>query len=272
MSSFTFQNLQAVSKIVEVKLAGLPMRDDASVRIYHDAINLLAGSLSAARRQDKIPIEGGQRAQFEMIFGYSMLALNEARALWSLVSAGLELQATVHLRTIAEHAARATTLIRDELLAERTYQSLGASERDLLDDLQLEPGVKAAIETTFAPVVEHKPDWKFLPKMRETLKVAALGAFDYGSYRAFSQTVHGSVFALRRLAQAIRDSDDDFIDRACQDGSGEYQFSQATYLILALANALAYISGADIDDEFLRVANANAELLASRYAPKSTAP
>lgn len=259
MAHFTFQNLTATAETIPIPLAGIPMTLPES-RVFRDALNLLGGTLAASRRQAEIPPGTDQRAQFEVVFGYAMLALTEGRALWSLLSCGLETPAAVHLRTMVEHAARNMRLIADAGEARRIYDSLGASERDLADDLTLDPNVRQALEQHFVPVVETKPDRKILPPMKKILETAGLGAVDYGDYRTMSQTVHGTVIALRKVAHVSNRMDRDFVDAAAHDGSTPVQFIRGTYLALSVISALAYISGAEINDEFLRISEANVAL------------
>jgi hypothetical protein len=181
MSSFTFQNLSATAKSVGVPLAGVPMTS-AESRTYHDALNLLA--------------------------------IGEARAYWSLVSCGLETPALVHLRTLVEHAARASRIILDAPEARRVYESLGASERDLAKDLTLEADVRETLEKQFAPVIEEKPDRRIFPSMADMLKSGTLGGVDNGEYRTMSQVLHGSILALRQVAKITNNVDEDFIAAA----------------------------------------------------------
>ncbi len=255
--TFTFQNREASAETVPVPVAGVPMRSPES-RLFRDALNLLGATLAASRRQAAIPARTDQRAQFEVVFGYAMLASGEARALWSLLSCGLETTAIVHLRTMLEHAARIMRLRADSQLARRVYESLGASERELAADL--DPHIREALEARFSPVVDPKADRKLLPGMKAMLANGRVGAMDYGAYRAMSQTVHGSIIALRRVAQITRGIDRDFIAAATRDGSLGFQLGQATYLTLVVITGLAYLSGADIDEEFLRISEANAAL------------
>jgi hypothetical protein len=218
MSSFTFQNLSATAKSVGVPLAGVPMTS-AESRTYHDALNLLGAALAGARRQATIPVGTDERAQFELVFGYSMLAIGEARAYWSLVSCGLETPALVHLRTLVEHAARASRIILDAPEARRVYESLGASERDLAKDLTLEADVRETLEKQFAPVIEEKPDRRIFPSMADMLKSGTLGGVDNGEYRTMSQVLHGSILALRQVAKITNNVDEDFIAAATLDGA-----------------------------------------------------
>jgi hypothetical protein len=259
MSNFTFQNPSATAESVRIPLAGLPMTL-AESRNFHDAINLLGGSLAASRRLTALPPGSDERAQFEVVFGYAMLTMGEARAFWALLSAQLETPALVHLRTMLEHAVRTSKLISDPEAARKIYDSLGASERELAADLDLSPDARKTLEEQFAPIVGTKADRDLLPSMKKMLSTGAVGLFDHGDYRLMSQVTHGTVLALRSVAMITNQVDRDFIFFATLDGEARKSLIRATYLVLAVTNALVYISGADVDDEFMRINDANVEL------------
>jgi hypothetical protein len=218
-----------------------PGPEDAElVRLFTDAIRWLVIVVLNARTNDLSAVQEKQRWTSELLLGYAVLAVNEARALLLLLGGRLNRQARVHLRSLYEFELRMRRLLDESTDVALDLRDAYAYEaRSLGKDLGADPSLVEAdiavvlgISDTSAIRGAKEKD-ALGGNMRDAMRDEPAPEKRYvGSVKWASQMSHGTVLALGEVAKASDGAGSDFFEAATRDGFGNVLLYQGLWPLL----------------------------------------
>ena len=165
------------------------------------ALYCAVGSAQAMPRQD----DPERNAVHQMVVASAALAASEAESYLTLVSAGLESSAAVHLRSLAETVRRLVICRRDPALALRLYGTAEAEWLRLVAPVKI-PNVP--------PPTNGQETMRDVERTAEFRKAkadvqAAYHVLDDMEWTMWSKRTHGDIYALVDVSQKLTARGDD---------------------------------------------------------------
>jgi hypothetical protein len=165
------------------------------------ALYCAVGSAQAMPRQD----DPERNAVHQMVVASAALAASEAESYLTLVSAGLESPAFVHLRSLAETVRRLVICRRDPALALRLYGTAEAEWLRLVAPMKI-PNVP--------PPAKGQENMREVERSAEFGKAkadvqAAYHVLSDTEWKMWSKRTHGDIYALVDVSQKLAARGDD---------------------------------------------------------------
>lgn len=229
------------------------------MQLVATAIKVLTGCVAVVRGQKPEP-DAKLGVGEEFLLGFATLATAEATSLLVLCSLGQERSAKIHFRALNEYRTRASMVLGSEDVALEFEAAAIAETRNLGEMMGLDaPAIDAAIRELIPAdnTKDQRREKVVFGDMRAVLKKRTGDDLEYAvTYATASSFAHGSILALREVAQAISGAGDDFPIRLARDRRG------AAYLLGANAIVGWFIN--ELDQRFHFEENADFKEYAER--------
>jgi hypothetical protein len=179
--------------------------DPDIVPVVGKTICVLTAAAIALRNREPMDTPEDEAAR-QLIAATCFLAAGEARAALLLTTANLSVEARIHVRSIDEMLRRLVIYQKDHQLALRTYTGLDAFRADGLAKLSVEDVARIEErDTAVAADIERLRESDLKPPRITGHKeyerqVAGLSSFNRWAY---SQNEHGTILALREVAEQM---------------------------------------------------------------------
>lgn len=163
-------------------------------------IGLLYTFVGSAQHHPVIKDDDEKHAVQQLVIASAAIAASEADAFLTLVSAGLEHPAEIHLRSIGENARRAVMCRECPTLAKELYDSAEPSWRAIASSLPVPnaPAFDKKTETVMRNL-ENQP--RFQEAREKVMKKAAL--LSPFLWSMWSKRSHGDIFSLIQVARKL---------------------------------------------------------------------